>query len=391
MTKLTRRWPGTLTALLLAVAATAIAAPDSAVVYFPTSLAYIDAYLIDWQMPGRAHIVTPWGGRDGTVAGNGARRVITLDQPFSTQTDAGEPDSCGDFPLVQQDTLQIGITIVTGSPQRGTSSFALAGTQLTLTGCDAGKIVPTGSLDVPYLATRQLPMSQRPSVDDLQPGVALAGPGEVARDGGPAADVLTLQAGGQGIFATSGNVVSAAFSADRWLVLGLPAGERAYTRISVDHRTGAETWIDADWSGGQPTSVRPLLMVKPGPGAGFGDLRRTARVWESGLFIGSRTPSFVSLFQDGTGDRLLIDLDAGTESHTPITWVFSGTNIVQSRIAGTSTHVRHWKPLLNGGGRSHFVMEDEISVSSNGTVSVRFLPRVNFYVDNGAATPPPAR
>jgi hypothetical protein len=157
------------------------------------------------------------------------------------------------------------------------------------------------------------------------------------------------------------------------------------------HRTGAEACLDADWSAGEPTAVHAVLMVKPGPGAGFGGTRQASRIWESGLFIDSRTPLFVSLFRNGTGDRLLIDLDAGTASHTPITWAFNQNDIVQTRIAGSATQLRTWKPLLNGGGRAHFVMEDEVSVSSGGEVSVRFPPRVNFYLDNGPATPPPAR
>ena len=35
-------------------------------------------------------------------------------------------------------------------------------------------------------------------------------------------------------------------------------------------------------------------------------------------------------------------------------------------------------------------MEDEVSVSSDGSVSARILPRVNYYVDEGAAVAPPA-
>jgi hypothetical protein len=80
----------------------------------------------------------------------------------------------------------------------------------------------------------------------------------------------------------------------------------------------------------------------------------------------------------------------GTESRAPITsWDFSGDNVVQMRPAGSATRVRTWIPLLNGGGRTRFVMESEDIVNPDGTHVEIILPRVNNYVDTGAATPPP--
>jgi hypothetical protein len=362
--------------------------PDTSVAYVATSLSNFGAYIIDWQKSGRAHVVSFDGSGDGTVAASGARRVITLDTPISVLSDAFEPDSCGDFPQLRQDTLQIAVTTLTGSVWRGTSTVAVAGTQTTLTGCDAGRVVPTGGLDQPTLTARQLALRERPEVEDLRPGVALAGPSEQAWGDDSAAGVLRLQAGGLGIFAGSGNVVSAGFNEQRWLVITQASGTRAYTRLSVDPRSGAEVWLDAAWAAGQPTRVRSQLMVKPRAGAGFGTVVQASRVWESGLFIGSSSPFYISLFPNGTGDRLLVNLDAGTQSHTPITWSFRGNDIVQSRRAGSSTVVRTWVPLRNGGDGTRVVMEDEVSVSSGGAVSVRFLPRVNYYVDEGAAVAP---
>jgi hypothetical protein len=142
-------------------------------------------------------------------------------------------------------------------------------------------VQPFGSLSGPGFQTSNLSMALRPSVSDLVPGVAIAGPGE--QSGATpfdflSAEVLTLQAGGLGLFARSGNVVSAAIDAGGWLQLGLPSGQRAYARIVVDLRTGAETWFDADWAAGRPASLRAVQMVKPGAGAGFGTLRQASRM-----------------------------------------------------------------------------------------------------------------
>jgi hypothetical protein len=253
-------------------------------------------------------------------------------------------------------------------------------------------VQPFGSLSGPGFQTSNLSMALRPSVSDLVPGVAIAGPGEQSR-ATPfdflSADVLTLQAGGLGLFARSGNVVSAAIDAGGWLQLGLPSGQRAYARIVVDLRTGAETWFDADWAAGRPASLRAVQMVKPGAGAGFGTLRQASRMWQSALTT-DLSKFAIYLYQTGTGERVTVDLVTGTESRAPITsWDFSGDNVVQMRPAGSATRVRTWIPLLNGGGRTRFVMESEDIVNPDGTHVEIILPRVNYYVDTGAATPPP--
>ena len=364
------------------------AAPDASVAYVATSPGNFAAYVIDWHKSGRAHVVSLEGSGDGAVAASGRRRVITLDAPISVVSDAFEPDSCGAFPQLRQDTLQIAVTTVTGSLRHGTSTVATAGTQTTLTGCDAGQVIPTGSLEQPTLTGRHIAMQERPAVEDLRPGVDLAGPSEQAWDDLSAAAVLRFQAGGMGIFAGSGSVVGADFNDQRWLVITQASGTRAYTRLSVDERSGVEVWLDASWEAGQPTRVRSQFMVKPRAGAGFGSVAQASRVWESGLFIGLRSSFHVSLFPDGTGDRLFVDLDTGTQSDSSITWTFRGKDIVQLHPSGTNTYVRTWVPLRNGNRGTRVVMEDEVSVSSSGSTSVRFPPRVNYYVDEGPAVAP---
>lgn len=381
----------------LGLAALTGSAAAAQTVYVPVAHNFVDAYIIDWQGAGRAQLVAPAGERGGRYTRSGSQRVITLDAPFTTQYYDGALDSCGiEQPLLQQDTKQLAVATTGGSDLRGTSAVVTLGTITTLTGCDAGTVVTFGALTDAGQATQHLPMAARPALTDLVPGVAIAGPSEDpewADDPFPAADVLTLQAGGLATFAATGHVVPATISADGWLVLGLAGFERAYTRVVVDRRTGAEFWVQAPWVAGAPAKVQSTLMVKPAAGAGFGTLRQAARVWESGLFADTDNPFFVELYTTGAGARVSKDLVAGTESRTPITWVFSGANIVQTRSFGNGdTGVRTWKPLANGGGRAHFVMEDEVYVPADGTPPSPFIkPRVNFYVDEGAATPPATR
>jgi hypothetical protein len=348
------------------------------------------AYLVDWIGSTRAVLVGNAGRSSGSVVRSGPQRVVTLDTPWSIDYQSGAVDPCiGDVPRLRQSTLQVALTTLSGSADRGESKVVELGTITTLNGCAAGTTVPFGALADPGLATRHLALALRPSVADLVPGVALAGPGELPRTGTfEAVDVLTLQAGGLGSFAASGSVVPAAFDADQWLVLGLPSGERAYTRLSVDRRTGAEIWLDVDRTGGVPTVAFRRLMVKPVAGASFGTLRQASRMWQSGISTTPTNSFLVHLYRDGSGERVFRDLVAGTETRSPLTWTLGGGQIVQSRPLGPGTGVRTWVPLANGGGGATFVMESEVIVDPAGGVTPLIAPRVNFYTDTGPATAP---
>jgi hypothetical protein len=294
----------------------------------------------------------------------------------------------GEQVQVRQDTRQIGVTRTSGTESRGTSSVVSLGTITTLTGCNAGRVEPFGSLADPGFETLHLAMSLRPSIADLTPGTTIAGPSEdETSDIGqfPAADLMTVQAG-SALFAATGNMRPLT-TADGWLVLGLDAGQRAYTRFSVDRRTGSEAWIAAAWAAGLPTRVVQTRMVKPDAAASFGTVRQASRMWESGLNLGTNTPFYYYLYRDGTGQRVFKDLAAGTESRSPLTWAFNGPNIETYRSIGPNTGTRTWKPLRNS-GTTRFVMEDEVLLLPDGTPSPFIKPRVNFYVDTGAATPP---
>lgn len=370
-------------ALVLAVQA-ATAAP---ILHVGETRSSNQAYQFDWR-GAIATVVATQGRTEATVATAGLQRLATLAAPFSAVFDSGDPDCPDQFVQTRRDVLQLAVTRLSGTENRGSSKVVEIGTDTTLGGCNDGRVVPFGAPTDEGFATRHLAASLRPSMADLVPGVALAGPSDQpGLETFPAADVVTVQAGAWQ-FPTSGGVYPMAMSGG-WAVLGLAGGERAYTRFAVD-RNGAETWIAADWAAGEPQRVFRTLMVKPAPGAGFGTPRQAARVWQSGLFIGTNTPFYFHLYRGGTGERVSQDLLAGTESRQPITWGFAGSNLETVRTFGDgSTGRRTWVPLRNSGS-SRFVMESEVRSFTDGTVFPFVQPRVNFYVDEGAATPPPA-
>ena len=345
------------------------------------------AYLFDWRPAGRATVVAGAGRSEATVVTSGPQRVVTLSTPFSVEYFTDDP-VCGEQVQVRQDTLQFGVTRTSGTESRGTSGVVTLGTVTTLTGCNAGRVEPFGALDDPGFETLHLAMSLRPSIADLTPGSTIAGPSEDETsdiEQFPAADLMTVQAG-SALFAATGNVRPLT-TVDSWLVLGLDAGQRAYTRFSVDRRTGSEAWIAAEWSAGLPMRVVRTRMVKPQAGASFGSVRQASRIWESGLSLGTDNPFYYHLYRVGTGERVFKDLVAGTESRSPVTWAFNGLNIETRRNIGPNTGTRTWKPLRNS-GTTRFVMEDEVLYLPDGTSSPFIKPRVNVYVDTGAATPP---
>jgi hypothetical protein len=371
----------TLAAALLA-AATAGAAP---VFHVGTERNTNGAYLFDWR-GAAASVVGNQGRTEATVVTTGLQRLATLATPLSQTFENTDPDCPFEFVEVRRDVLQLAVTRLTGTENRGTSKVVDIGTDTTLSGCNAGRVVAFGDPADAGFSTRHLAASLRPSTSDLSPGVTLAGPSEQpSLDLFPAADVVSFGPGTMQ-FNSSGAVYPYS-TVDAWLVNVLPSGERGHTRIAVD-RNGAETWIVADWAGGQPQRVFRTLMVKPAPGAGFGGVRQASRIWESGLFIGTNTPFVFQLYRDGTGVRISQDLLAGTETRIPVTWGFDAANLVTTRTFGDgSTGRRTWTPLRNSGS-SRFVMEAETRTLLDGTVLPFIAPRVNFYVDNGPATPP---
>lgn len=377
---------------LCAAASLAIAASAAAAT---TQIAYTyhdnstnAAWIVDWQAGHRAHVVSYAGAADGTFADiPGGQRVIGFDTPYSYTY--GSID-CNGQPFSQRvDVTQLSFRQTGGTAMKGTANLIELGTTTDIGGCTPGQVVPFGSLGDPGVASDALAMTLRPSTSDLVPGTSIAGfmegtVGSFLDLGQTAEDVVTVNAGSI-TFATTGHVVPVGRS-NGWLVLSLPGGgQRAYTRLSANATTGEEVWIDAPWVAGAPQATWRTMMVKPLAGAGFGGTTKAAKRWESGLFFGTNNPFYCDLYKDGTGTRRALDLAAGTESDTPITWHLDGANLVQDKTTGTARE-RTWSPLANI-GTLHWVMEKEIfTVGGNYNIA----PRVNFYIDEGVA-PPPAK
>lgn len=381
------RRPG---ALLAAALALGLAQPDAQarpVIHVAAEASATNAWLIDWRAAGRVTFVDAQHRREGRYTTAGAQRVINLDQPLAFEYQAIDPD-CPEAPQAfRNEVFQVGVTRTGGTERRGQSALTQVGAVTTLTGCNAGRVQPFGSLADPGVPTRHLDAALRPTIADMVPGVVIAGPSEDVTPGEffPGADLMSVEPGG-GRFAATGNLHPLS-TTDGWLVLDLPGQQRAYTRVAVD-RHGAETWLRADWAGGQPQTVTQALMVKPEAGAGFGSLRQASRMWESGAFIGSAVTTFgIHLYQDGTGVRIARDVQGGTENRQPITWAFDGERIVQQRSSGGGIGERTWQPLRNSGVR-RYLMETEVRRMPDGSVQDFIKPRVNFYVDTGPAVPP---
>lgn len=384
--------------LALLHAAPAAAGPLTQVAYYPTpGTGVFGGMVIDWQGASRVRLVNDRGAQLGTATRSGtpsgAQTVVTLDAPLTSLVGSNEPDRCGDFPLLRQDTRQVVVRDTDAGLLRGASQVVEMGTLTPIEGCDAGVSVPFGAATDAGTAMKRVAMVARPLTLDLLPGVQLAGLSDQPwlPDAGPtlAADVVSFYAGNQLRFSRNGRVVPAAFNADRWLVLDLGGTERAYTRLAVDLATSAEVWLRADWAGGEMQRVVADPVVKLVGPVGFGTEAQAARVWESSLFLATRQPFFFHLYQGGGGERVAKDLDAGTQARLPLQWRFAGADIVQTRvIPGVGRHERIWVPLRNRGADTRFVMESEVLRFDDGRPDqMVILPRVNHYIDRGPAVP----
>jgi len=383
-------------ALMLGIgwAVPAVAAADS-LSYVGEFYGSPGAYLLEPLPRGRARVVNRVGAGEGVATVLGAERTVNLDQPITSTTFASEPDVCDFYATQRQDVLTVLFRQLDGSTALGRTAVVEMGTLTNLDGCEIGKVTPFGAPTDAGNTMLHRAMSLRAPMTDLVPGAFLAGMKETQPDpavsGFAPADVVKFLAGSRLRFLSSGSTVNASLNAAGWQVLGLAGFERGYTRLSVDPDSGAETWLEADFVGGQPVTVNSTLMVKPARGASFGSVAQASRMWESGLFVGSPNPFFIYLYRDGTGERVSQFPDTGEESRTPITWAFDGLNIVQQRSIGDGTIKlsRTWQPLATR-GLNHFVMESELVDYGDGNGPQVFFPaRVNFYVDRGRATPLP--
>lgn len=386
---------GTFAVALVGSIQTAAAAPQGRVAYYMEwGYGLFDAILIDWNTPNRVRLVNGSGAQLGTAARVATQTTIALDAPISKLQIDGSLDSCGMQPTQRRDTTGFIVRDIAGDANRGRSQVVELGTLTNVDGCDVGLVTPFGAAADVGTTMKRLAMAERPPSKDLVPGTVLAGLGElewpVDYDYFWETDLVTLYAGNLALFGRSGHVVPAEFNGDKWLVLGLPQGQRAFTRLEIDDETGAEAWMRAEWSGGLPQRVITDLVVKTDTKAGFGTERQASRIWEIGLFYKLQDKSQFRLYLGGTGERLDLYLSEGSVTHIPITWGFVGKNIVIRRLvgAGPTQRERTWIPLRNGGDRVRFVMESENNIYSDGSVRPFIPPRVNFFIDRGRAVAP---
>ena len=380
-----------LAAVALACAAGAHAAAHTSISY-TSDPSFFTAYLIDWDAAAhRAHVVESVGAGDGTYTDDGTLRVLTLSAPIETTQDTFD---CNGLPMTQTvDLLQLAVRHVSGGAHKGSAQVVEIGTTTDIGGCTPGLVAPYGTTSDAGTTTSYLDMEDRAPVDDLSHGATLAGMSDSVPNVDPSQLVARIAtfAHGTVTFANSGASVPRDLI-DGWFVLDFGTFQRGYTRLSVDPQTHAEEWLGAAWSAGRPTSVFRAMMVVPNAAAGFGGHNAQARVWDSGLFLHSEVPTDFQLYTDNTGVFEEKDTSGNVQLSVAATWADSGANLVITRSNNLASYFyqRTWVPIANY-GKARFVFENEdFHDLAGGTVSPRIVPRVNFYVDDGKATPPAA-
>lgn len=383
-------------AVLFSAVACSLASAGGAAQAAPQTVAYVTppnsgfnlGLLVDWQARKQARVVRDAGVRSARYTDDGVQRVLTLDSPYTADMGADVADSCGGFPQVHREVRQMVLRRDGGTAQKGRSRLVELGQDTVLDGCDAGQVRSFGNLGDAGQLLDHVDLRARPAVSDLVEGTQLAGLTQEAFDPNgppPGVEWVGFAAGQQLRFGLRGNLLPYAWTADQWLVLD---GRRGFIRLSVDATNGSEAWLAADLVDGLPVNAWRLWVVKPVVGTTFGSLAQSARLWESGLLSGSRTPFSIALYRDQTGERIARDLDAGTESRSPIRyWGFDGASLVQERVTGGGrTLIRAWYPLLTV-GKQHFVMEREDQLLPDGSRTPYIAPRINHMIDRGRALP----
>jgi hypothetical protein len=372
--RISRRTFGFGAALALAawcLPVSALAASKS-VAYYTVGQASTSAYLVDWKGHTRAHVANSTGAQSGVVEEKTTHRLVTLDAPISTTI--SPDDACGNIIFLRIDIQQL---VVRDLPDR-VSEIVEIGTKTNIGGCQDGLVTPFGAETDAGVAMKRQSMKSRPSMDDLVPGVQLAGPKE-----GLSQDVVTLGAG-NALFHATGHSFASVMSDDHWLWIYMSDVDRAYARLEVDAKTLGETWMLAEWSDGKMLRAQSLTFVKPAAGAGFGSVAQTSRMWQSGQTINRSPTFFVHLFKNGTGETVLKYVDPDDEYRAPFdAWYFEGLDVVQMKMIGSRPSYRIWTPLRNE-GKARWVLEKEIYSSG-----YRPPVLVNYYVDTGKALPVP--
>lgn len=380
-----------LSALWMAPAAAQTRLPETA--YYTADHGSSNTYLLKPLAGSNVRLTNHNGWAKGTVAVAGLERQVVLDRPIRSEW-MDYPDSCGQPYTRRRSVEQVIFRRTEGTDNVGRSEVVEIGNEKVMDGCDAGQLTPFGSPTDAGTPVSHLAMKRRPGITDVVEGTQLAGPTAVALDPGAVfgarQSVISLQAGGLARFEDSGLTVPSTQDANGWLVLDFGSYQNAFTRLAKDRTTLAETWLTASYVNGEPTLVRESLFVAPRPDAGFGTKREASRRWESGLFVGSNTPFFFDLYNDYTGNRISRTIDPPSETYIPLTWAFSGPNLVTTRARSPGVlGIRTWVPVANK-GIYRWVIEDEVTRLADGTNLSLIEPRVNFYIDEGASVKPAA-
>jgi len=347
----------------------------------------------------RANLTDASGNHDGSYSQSGLRRVFTYDTPqVSERTDWD--DDCADLLQIRRQITQAVETRLSGTPRKGSSNWVSLGTDTVLNGCKAGQVTSVGDPDEPGISPwTHVNLGATPPPRPLVAGEGWAGLIEAPRDlvGEPdhahhiAQDVAKVDATGTAfVMGTTGSVLPATLGGDGWLTTTLPSGtQRAYKRVAMDTRSGAETWLAGDRVQGRLLWVDAWRMVKPQPGANFANLRAAARVWRKADFTYSRE---YHLYRDLTG--WLVDdnvLPEPVHSEWPVTWRYAPEALHIDRTNVSFLRDRLWVPLARYGAQQ-WVMESELQIDvPTGGVTQLIAPRVAWYTDMGRAVPPTTR
>lgn len=379
-----------LAAVAVACTAGAQAAPRQSVSYVGDP-SFNVAWMVNWNAATHtAHLVDYVGSADGTWTDDGTLRVLTLAAPIETTQDTFD---CNGLPMTQTvDLRQVAIRHVSGGAHHGKAQLIEIGTTTDQGGCTPGLVAPYGSTSDAGTNTSYLDMAERPDTDDLGHGATLAG----MSDTDPAGIVDSTQLvartatfAHRSVAFDSGTTVPRDV-VDGWFVLDFGTFQRGYTRLSVDPKTHAEMWLGAAWGHGAPQTIFQTMMVVPNAAAGFGGHAAQAHVWNSGLFLQADAQALYQLYTDFTGVFEQKAADGSYDSLTPATWSASHGRLLINRSTNPASfyYARTWVPIATH-GKAHFVIENEDRHDvASGAVTPRIVPRVNYYLDQGVATPP---
>lgn len=350
------------------------------------------AYLVDTNAKKKtAQVATNSGASSGRYADSGTQRTIDLTTPLSFEI-FGDWTDCQVQQVWRRDVQTLTLKRVSGSAKKGQTALVQSGVDVEIAGCNVGQVTPFGSPSDAGVTLSHLALSERPSMADVVPGTRWAGVHEDSYTpqeyfpGTMAADVVSWQSSGLLRFEKSGRSVAASVNAEGWWSLGLPTGERRYTRLSRDKATGAEVWLMGDFNGSQFTWASAWWVSPYRPGRGFGDVAAASRTWSHGLIP---TEYFRNMYTDFSGDVYSYGgPDFGWSRQLGWTWQFSGLNINHSQETVSASRARPWEPVRRVGTAQWVMEEYRLTWKSDGEVLLLIPRRLMHYIDTGPAIKP---